>query len=234
VISASCGLTMTLSVFQVPASLMESNSPSILFKKLDELRGRRVRERGRGRDLPSRENITRQEKDVERCRELSELLPDRRMESLFEKLRAARSNLDALRSSIQSNGTPVRTGTKMAREAIESSYGEFVSSVNQVEQTVDSLTSSIDQFREKNAAITNYCQVHPSTAIFGSAGAVAVPSYFSTFSSSSFLANYFPLLVVFGARGMMLGALGTASVATLFVGALFFSQRKHKGHGEKE
>lgn len=63
VISASCGLTIIRSVFQVPASRIESNSPSILFKKLEELR-RRVLERvpgsGRlaeGRDR-RRQNIT--------------------------------------------------------------------------------------------------------------------------------------------------------------------------------
>lgn len=107
------------------------------------------------------------------------------MESWFEKLRAARSDLDSLRSNVQSNGTPIRTGTKKAREAIESSYGEFVSSANQAEQALGGMTSAFDRFRDRNAAIANYCQVHPSTAIFGSAGVVAVPSYFGTFSPPS-------------------------------------------------
>jgi hypothetical protein len=161
------------------------------------------------------------------------------MESFFEKLRDAKNEMDSLKTNIQSNGTPVRTGTKMAREAIESSYGDFISSVNQVEQSVDRMTGAVNRFREKNAAMTNYCQVHPSTAIFGSAGVVAVPSYLGTTLPLSFFDLYmssvmsFSASIAFGVRGMMLGALGTASFATLFVGALFFSQRNEKHIGRK-
>lgn len=99
------------------------------------------------------------------------------MESLFAKIREMQTNWDSMRNSFQTNGTPIRSGMKVVREAVENSYNEAIVTAHGVEENVDNLTSRIDQFRIHNAAIANYCLVHPSTAIFGSAGAIAIPSY---------------------------------------------------------
>jgi hypothetical protein len=100
------------------------------------------------------------------------------MEGLWEKLRAARTNFETKRQNIQANGTPLRSYARIARESVESSYGEMVSSVNQVERNIDQFSEKIEQFRQNHAEFVSYCQIHPTTAIFGSAGAVAIPSYF--------------------------------------------------------
>lgn len=132
-----------------------------------------------------------------------------------------------MRTNFQNNGTPIRSGTKIVREAIEKSYNEVVVSAHSVESKMDDITSKIDQFRVHNAAIANYCLVHPATAVFGSASVVAIPSYLGECR--------FPppekcrdLMIGFGMRGMMLGAIGTASFTTLFIGSLLYAQRR--GH----
>jgi hypothetical protein len=100
------------------------------------------------------------------------------MEDVLQKLRAARGNFEATRQNVQTNGTPIRSYARIARESVQSSYGVVISSISSVESKIDDVTEKIDRFRQSNAAMVSYCQLHPSTAIFGSAGAVAIPSYF--------------------------------------------------------
>jgi hypothetical protein len=149
------------------------------------------------------------------------------MEDVLQKLRAARGNFEATRQNVQTNGTPIRSYARIARESVQSSYGVVISSISSVESKIDDVTEKIDRFRQSNAAMVSYCQLHPSTAIFGSAGAVAIPSYFG--KSPHLTAPHLSVshaLVVFGVRGMTIGALGAASFSTLFVGALLYTQRK--------
>lgn len=156
------------------------------------------------------------------------------MENVPEGWKMKFNDMKAAINKFQTDGTPIRSLSKDARESIEKTYNQIMSKSNQLEVKVNGFTAQVDNVIHNNAHLIDYCRLHPAVTIFGSTSLISIPSFFSkfffSFDCSLILLIVFDCFIVFGLRGMMFSAIGTVSLSTLFVGGLMY---RNKSSSEK-